>query len=181
MATKQFTIRIVINPARNKMAHSNNIHPVLRRTVLSKRMRTFIDVATTLSFTKSSENLSMTQPAVSFQVKQLEEELNCVLFLRKSNKVQLTEVGFALKQFCTDVEALILEKSGIIQHEVGSDISTFLFSELEPSARKKAIKSTEVFLGTATITGLLSGTLNSVDIDTRFTELTFNRYGDIVS
>ena len=45
-----------------------------------RRLQVFYTVARQLSFTKAAEQLFMTQPAVTFQVKQLEEHLNARLF-----------------------------------------------------------------------------------------------------
>ncbi len=47
-----------------------------------KKLETFIQVAEQGSFTKAAEKLGYTQSAVSFQIKQLEENLNTVLFER---------------------------------------------------------------------------------------------------
>ena len=47
-----------------------------------RRLQVFHAVAKHLSFTKAAETLFMTQPAVTFQVKQLEEQLNTRLFDR---------------------------------------------------------------------------------------------------
>jgi DNA-binding transcriptional LysR family regulator len=58
-----------------------------------RRLQVFYTVAKVLSFTKAAETLHMTQPAVTFQVKQLEEFFNTRLFDRTHNKITLTEVG----------------------------------------------------------------------------------------
>ncbi len=50
-------------------------------------------VAKQLSFTKAAEQLFMTQPAVTFQVKQLEEHFNVRLFERSHGKIALTPAG----------------------------------------------------------------------------------------
>lgn len=46
-----------------------------------------------LSFTKAGEELGMTQTAVSYQVKLLEENVGEPLFIRKARQVVLTEAG----------------------------------------------------------------------------------------
>jgi DNA-binding transcriptional LysR family regulator len=50
-------------------------------------------VAKHLSFTKAAEALFMTQPAVTFQIKQLEEHCNARLFDRGHGKIALTSAG----------------------------------------------------------------------------------------
>ena len=51
-----------------------------------KLFLTFKEAYETRNFTKAAENLFISQPAVSSQMKQLEEELNCKLFIRKSKQ-----------------------------------------------------------------------------------------------
>jgi len=58
-----------------------------------RRLQVFHTVARLLSFTKAAEALHMTQPAVTFQVRQLEEYFNTRLFDRTHNRIALTEVG----------------------------------------------------------------------------------------
>ncbi len=58
-----------------------------------RRLQVFHTVARLLSFTKAAEALHMTQPAVTFQVRQLEEYFNTRLFDRTHNRISLTEVG----------------------------------------------------------------------------------------
>ena len=58
-----------------------------------RRLQVFHTVARLLSFTKAADTLHMTQPAVTFQVRQLEEQFNTRLFDRTHSKVRLTEAG----------------------------------------------------------------------------------------
>jgi DNA-binding transcriptional LysR family regulator len=58
-----------------------------------RRLHVFYSVARLLSFTKAAEALHMTQPAVTFQVRQLEEHFNTRLFDRTHNKISLTQAG----------------------------------------------------------------------------------------
>jgi DNA-binding transcriptional LysR family regulator len=58
-----------------------------------RRLQVFHTVGKQLSFTKAAELLFMTQPAVTFQVKQLEEHFNTRLFERSHGKITLTAAG----------------------------------------------------------------------------------------
>ena len=53
----------------------------------------FMAVATNLSFTKTSEELFVSQPAISKQISQLENELGVKLFNRNNKKTELTDAG----------------------------------------------------------------------------------------
>jgi DNA-binding transcriptional LysR family regulator len=63
-----------------------------------RRLKVFHTVARLLSFTKAAEALHMTQPAVTFQVRQLEEHFDTRLFDRTHNRVTLTDVGVEVYQ-----------------------------------------------------------------------------------
>jgi DNA-binding transcriptional LysR family regulator len=58
-----------------------------------RRLQVFHTVARLLSFTKAAEALHMTQPAVTFQIRQLEEYFNTRLFDRSHNRISLTAAG----------------------------------------------------------------------------------------
>ena len=56
-------------------------------------MRVFVAAARHLSFTKAAAELGMTQAAVSYQIKVIEDRVGAPLFLRRPRQVQLTETG----------------------------------------------------------------------------------------
>ncbi|MDX2079984.1 MAG: LysR family transcriptional regulator [Terrimicrobiaceae bacterium] len=58
-----------------------------------RHLRYFIAVASHGSFNRAAESLHLTQPPLSRQVKDLEEELGVTLLVRGSNSVRLTEAG----------------------------------------------------------------------------------------
>ena len=58
-----------------------------------RRLQVFHAVAKQLSFTKAGEVLFMTQPAVTFQIKQLEEHFDTRLFDRGHGRLSLTPAG----------------------------------------------------------------------------------------
>ncbi len=58
-----------------------------------RRLQVFCAAARELSFTRAGEVLYLTQPAVSFQVTQLEKALDVRLFERLHNRIHLTADG----------------------------------------------------------------------------------------
>jgi DNA-binding transcriptional LysR family regulator len=68
-----------------------------------RRLQVFHTVARLLSFTKAAEALHMTQPAVTFQVRQLEEYFNTRLFDRTHNRITLTEVGERVYEYAEKI------------------------------------------------------------------------------
>lgn len=58
-----------------------------------RRLQVFHTVAGVLNFTRAAEILNMTQPAVTHQIRQLEQDFNTRLFDRSNNKISLTPAG----------------------------------------------------------------------------------------
>src|SRR5258708_31447869 len=58
-----------------------------------RHLRYFVAVAAHGSFNRAAEALHLTQPALSRQVKDLEDELGMPLLVRGQNAVKLTEAG----------------------------------------------------------------------------------------
>ena len=71
-----------------------------------RRLQVFHAVAKHLSFTKAAETLFMTQPAVTFQVKQLEEHLNTRLFDRAQGRITLTPAGIVALEYAERILGL---------------------------------------------------------------------------
>ena len=74
-----------------------------------RRLQVFHAVAKHLSFTKAAETLFMTQPAVTFQIKQLEEHLNTRLFDRAQGRIALTPAGQVALEYAQRILALSAE------------------------------------------------------------------------
>jgi len=71
-----------------------------------RNLITFIHVVELGSFTKAAEQLDYSQSTVSFQIKQLENELGCLLFERINHTITLTEQGKELVSYAHSVRAL---------------------------------------------------------------------------
>jgi DNA-binding transcriptional LysR family regulator len=74
-----------------------------------RRLQVFHAVAKHLSFTKAAEALFMTQPAVTFQIRQLEEHLNMRLFDRAHGRISLTPAGAVALEYAERILALSSE------------------------------------------------------------------------
>lgn len=59
----------------------------------TNKLQTFVDLAKTLSFSKTAENLYITQSSVSKQIHSLEKELRITLFNRNKKDVELSQAG----------------------------------------------------------------------------------------
>jgi DNA-binding transcriptional LysR family regulator len=84
-----------------------------------RRLKVFHTVARLLSFTKAAEALHMTQPAVTFQVRQIEEYFNTRLFDRTHNKVNLTPAGERVSEFAERIFDLYSEMENSVRDLTG--------------------------------------------------------------
>ncbi len=87
-----------------------------------RRLQVFYTVARLLSFTKAAETLHMTQPAVTFQVRQLEDHFNTRLFDRTHNRVGLTEAGRKTYEYAERIFELYAEMEDAVK-ELTGDVS----------------------------------------------------------
>ena len=71
-----------------------------------RNLISFIHVAELGSFTKAAEQLGYSQSTISFQIKQLEDELGCLLFERINHTVTLTERGHEMVAYAHRVREL---------------------------------------------------------------------------
>lgn len=67
------------------------------------QLECFLAVADFLNFSRAAEHLQITQPAVSHQIKTLEDELGVQLFSRTSKNVRLTQEGHMFLQYAGEI------------------------------------------------------------------------------
>lgn len=82
-----------------------------------KNLITFIYVAERNSFTKAAEVLGYSQSTVSFQIKQLEEELDAKLFERIHHRIALTDKGREVLKYAHQMKKLTKELETAMQEE----------------------------------------------------------------
>jgi len=85
-----------------------------------RRLQVFQTVARLLSFTKAAEELHMTQPAVTFQVRQLEEQYNTRLFDRTHNRISLTDAGRKVYESAVHIFELYAEMDNAVRELTGN-------------------------------------------------------------
>ncbi|WP_245727606.1 LysR family transcriptional regulator [Streptomyces vietnamensis] len=73
-----------------------------------QHLRAFREVARELSFTRAAHNLHYSQPAVTAQIKGLEEDMGASLFQRRGNRsVELTPAGARLRPLAEQILELV--------------------------------------------------------------------------
>ena len=97
------------------------------------QLECFLAVAEHLNFSKASQALKLTQPAVSHQIQTLEEELGVKLFIRTSRNVELTQEGIL---FMPDADLILKtalsarERLGKHEHFIPFDLGCHNHLEL---------------------------------------------------
>ncbi len=72
-----------------------------------RQLQIFQHVAKHLSFTKAAEELFLSQPAVSGQIKQLEKVIGLHLYEQLGRKIYLTQAGKLVYDFCIEIQTKV--------------------------------------------------------------------------
>ena len=85
----------------------------MNRTLPGTRaLRTFEAAARHLNFTRAADEVGLTPAAVSYQIKEIEDQLGIVLFARTSRTIQLTPAGAVLFEATTDALETLQRAAG---------------------------------------------------------------------
>jgi DNA-binding transcriptional LysR family regulator len=103
------------------------------------RLKVFRAVAEHLSFRKAAERLFLSQPAVTLQIKALEDDLGVRLFDRAANRISLTPQGARLLRYAKKIATLVSQAEqelaageGQLSGELGLGVSTTIAQYVLP-------------------------------------------------
>jgi DNA-binding transcriptional LysR family regulator len=128
--------------------------------VTLRQLKVFAAVAKHLSFTKAAEELCLTQPAVSMQVKQLEHQLDVSLFEQLGKKIYLTDAGEEVYHYSRQITQQLEELEMVLANLKG----------LERGKLKIAVASTANYFAPTllgTFCGRFPGVTVSLDVTNR--------------
>ena len=161
------------------------------------QIKYFLSVARNLSFTKTAEELSVSQPAVSRHVSAMEKELGVALFDRTNKSIFLTEAGKLYYEFFSDLQVryrLIRERAQDVNRQrsgrirlgclEGWDISGFFPAILEKF--KQDYPNVEILLECFGTRGLVQALKNdSIDaamsIDVTLADIEYTHVEELTS
>src|SRR6185312_8624821 len=89
--------------------HKENLSMKLSKQFPLNALRVFEAAARHGSFTRAGTELGMTQTAVSYQIKLLEENVGEPLFLRRPRQIELTEAGARLAPKVSEAFSMLHE------------------------------------------------------------------------
>ncbi|MGX1785646.1 LysR substrate-binding domain-containing protein [Bosea sp. NPDC055332] len=111
----------------------------MRLPIETELLKTFVTIVETQSFTRTGDRLHRTQPAISMQIRRLEEALGKELFDRTKRQIQLTREGEVLLHYARRILSLSDEAvsriaqtslSGIIRIGTSDDYANILLPEV---------------------------------------------------
>src|SRR5258707_3604146 len=89
-----------------------------------RQVRYFVAVAETLNFRKASDQLHVSQPSLSVQIKQLEDELGVFLFRRSKRHVEITRAGEAFLSAAREILLKVKQASAAAVHAESGEAGT---------------------------------------------------------
>ncbi len=111
----------------------------MRPPIDTELLKTFVTIVETQSFTRTGDRLHRTQPAISMQIKRLEEALGKEVFDRSKRQIQLTREGEVLLHYARRILSLSDEAmsrigqadlSGIVRIGTSDDYANILLPEI---------------------------------------------------
>lgn len=111
----------------------------MRPPIDTELIKTFVTIVETQSFTRTGDRLHRTQPAISMQIRRLEEALGKEVFDRTKRQIQLTREGEVLLHYARRILSLSDEAmsrigqaalSGIVRIGTSDDYANLLLPEI---------------------------------------------------
>lgn len=89
------------------------------KNISLRQLKVFEAVARHLNYTRAAEEFFLTQPAVSMQVKQLEEQLGLALFEQLGKRIHLTEAGQEVLVYARTITQQLDEMEAVLNRMKG--------------------------------------------------------------
>jgi DNA-binding transcriptional LysR family regulator len=89
-----------------------------------RHVRYFVAVAETLGFRQASKQLHVSQPSLSVQIKQLEEELGVALFRRSKRRVEISRAGEVFLSAAREILLRLQQASAAARHAESGEVGT---------------------------------------------------------
>lgn len=88
-------------------------------SITLRQLTLFESVARNLSFTRAAEELHLTQPAVSMQIRHLEDSVGIALFEKSGKRISLTEAGREVFHYSHSINSELADMKEVLQSLLG--------------------------------------------------------------
>lgn len=92
------------------------------RNLTLRQIRIFLSASKHMSFSRAAEELHISAPAVSMQIKEMEADMGVVLFVRESKKISLTTAGEYFLIYARRVSSTLIEAGNMMERLRGTEI-----------------------------------------------------------
>lgn len=92
------------------------------RNLTIRQIKIFICAVKHMNFSKAAEELHITAPAVSLQIKEMEEDIGVSLFLREGRRVELTSAGEYFLLYARRIVTTLKEAGDTMERLKGQDV-----------------------------------------------------------
>lgn len=99
------------------------------------QLQLFSHVIEHRSYSQAARNLHMTQPALSLQIKSLEEKLGAKLFIRKGNNIELTSVGKHVERYSSNLLSMEQRLRSSVKELVSGETGQIAIGSNRPFGR----------------------------------------------
>ena len=93
------------------------------RNLTLRQIRIFLSAAKNMSFTRAAEELHITAPAVSLQIKEMEDDMGIRLFTRENRKIELTSAGEYFLIYARRISSTLNEARTMMERLRGTEVS----------------------------------------------------------
>jgi LysR family transcriptional regulator, low CO2-responsive transcriptional regulator len=92
------------------------------RNLTLRQIRIFLSASKHMSFSRAAEELHISAPAISMQIKEMEEDMGVILFVRESKKINLTTAGEYFLIYARRVSSTLIEANNMMERLRGTEV-----------------------------------------------------------
>lgn len=92
------------------------------RNLTLRQIKIFLSASKHMSFTRAAEELHISAPAISMQIKEMEEDMGVTLFLRENKKIALTTAGEYFLVYARRVSSTLIEANNMMERLRGTEV-----------------------------------------------------------
>ena len=92
------------------------------RNLTLRQIKIFLSATKHMSFTRAALELHISAPAISMQIKEMEEDMGVTLFMRDNKKIALTTAGEYFLVYARRVSSTLIEASNMMERLRGTEL-----------------------------------------------------------